>query len=550
MAVHDRRPLDALPFHNLTDYDLIAENQHARDQMVERLVNNGFKAFLETHGPNTTNEGIDPLTQCKYYDTDTFTTSFKSFHSKLSVYHMNIRRLGKHRGELYALLNSLDFNFQIIILTEIGHDAHHYINDNLLPEYHAFYVLPTNNNKYGGTAILVRKDLGTPHERSDLKFDKNCDCHKCETDDIWVEINTGKSKYIVGGIYRHPNGNQDHFTKELDNTLSKINPHTSCIIAGDINIDLLHIDKERTLEYFTTLSSYNLMPCISLPTRLTDSSATLIDHIFVRLSGSDLRSQVHAGNLYADISDHLPNFVIINDDISNIYNNRPFIRIYSERNINKFKDNLHNTNWDELLQSENIEDSLGDFYCHMTEIFNSSFPLVKQSRKRSKDKKWITAGIINSIRKKNLLYKKQLKHPTPANKSNYRNYKNILSTCMKEAENSYYSKLFSNTNNSATTFWKTFGSTLNPGRNKSKSYLEKLIINGQEVTNNTDIANELNNYFCKIGGKISNSLPTINGHFSQYLKNKIANTFYMSPLIHAEVLKELKKTEAQQITRT
>ena len=55
------------------------------------------------------------------------------------------------------------------------------------------------------------------------------------------------------------------------------------LVAGDINIDLLKNNMPASQEYLNTMLSYNLIPSIIIPTRVTDRSSTLIDHIFVRL---------------------------------------------------------------------------------------------------------------------------------------------------------------------------------------------------------------------------------------------------------------------------
>ena len=58
--------------------------------------------------------------------------------------------------------------------------------------------------------------------------------------------------------------------------------------------------------------SHNFSPNITIPTRLSNKSMTLIDHIMTRLPKSKINSTIIAGNLISDISDHLPNFSIIN----------------------------------------------------------------------------------------------------------------------------------------------------------------------------------------------------------------------------------------------
>ena len=53
------------------------------------------------------------------------------------------------------------------------------------------------------------------------------------------------------------------------------------------------------------------LPCITQPTRVTDHSATLIDHINIYRPLKYMKNCIISGNLFEDISDHLPNFIII-----------------------------------------------------------------------------------------------------------------------------------------------------------------------------------------------------------------------------------------------
>ena len=73
------------------------------------------------------------------------------------------------------------------------------------------------------------------------------------------------------------------FINELQSVLVDINKTKSIvIIAGDFNINLLKMYVRHLFkEYFEMLISYNLINTLSLPTRVTDTSATLIDNIFI-----------------------------------------------------------------------------------------------------------------------------------------------------------------------------------------------------------------------------------------------------------------------------
>ena len=66
---------------------------------------------------------------------------------------------------------------------------------------------------------------------------------------------------------------------------------------------------------------------------------------------------------------------------------RPFIRLYSEQNVDYFKQALEVTEWNQLLNNGDVDICNEDYYNHINELLNTHFPIVCLSRKRSKDKK-------------------------------------------------------------------------------------------------------------------------------------------------------------------
>ena len=79
-----------------------------------------------------------------------------------------------------------------------------------------------------------------------------------------------------------------------------------------------------------------MYPVIQAPTRFTDRSSTLIDHILVKLPAKYINNKVTAGNLIYDLTDHLPNFVFIDLSIPSVLN-RPHIRLLTKRKIAIYK---------------------------------------------------------------------------------------------------------------------------------------------------------------------------------------------------------------------
>merc|ERR1711909_113455 len=121
-----------------------------------------------------------------------------------------------------------------------------------------------------------------------------------------------------------------HFNDSLDQCLKKFNSNNMFLLAGDINIDLLKTNLQSTQDYLNTMLSYNLIPSIIIPTRVTNRSSTLIDHIFLRLPKSKINNQITSGNFISDISDHFGNFIIVDRDEKIM--ERPPIRLFTKKN--------------------------------------------------------------------------------------------------------------------------------------------------------------------------------------------------------------------------
>ena len=356
---------------------------------------------------------------------------------------------------------------------------------------------------------------------------------------MWNWISGGRfysprySICLICPLYRHPNGNTDHFTGDLEGRVAKFEKKRHWILSGDININLLHYDLDDVQKYLTTLLSFKFCPAIILPTRITSHSRTYIDHIFIK---SDDNTHLTPCILYNDISDHLPTVVIIDNRKKVIDKIRSKVRIFGERNCTKFIDVCRNTNWDQLFQDS--EDWYTTFSSKIKCIYNDSFPLKLLSRKRQKDKPWITPGLKISIKHKNILYRKTLTRKSESLYAWYTNYKKMLQKCIKEAETTYYSDLLNSCQHSCRQTWRHLSLMLN--RNTKSHSIKKLLYEERMLTNPADIAHALNMHFCSIGDRLSNNIPDTRNEYKQFLVNNIRDSFFLAPIDEADILREIK----------
>ena len=270
---------DALPFRNLSNYDVELLFETSKKRIQNLMSDHRLLNYIKEQNLSEVFNSNE-YTSCKYYDEEQFN---KLDHNKnsLNVFSFNIRSLPKHGGELSNFLSLLNTEFQVIILTEIGR-RNLTVVEHLLPSHHPLIYAIPEKNQFGGVGIFISKSIENFEILTDIKLEKQCDCSVCEYESLVVNIDYGDQKFTVLGVYRHPNGNVAHFSCALNSTIEKCDKKRTLIYAADSNIDLINYEKKLVEDFLTMMLDNNFIPFVTLPTRLTYTSATCIDHIFVR----------------------------------------------------------------------------------------------------------------------------------------------------------------------------------------------------------------------------------------------------------------------------
>ena len=126
---------------------------------------------------------------------------------------------------------------------------------------------------------------------------------------ILIEILRPKSSnIIVRCIYKkHLSLHVNNFTNDIIlPLLGKLNKESSKknIFLGDFNIDLLQYETFEPVNSFVDIFSSNFVsPLTLLPTRISNSTSTLIDNIFCNVT---FNSDIISENFTSAVSDHVP----------------------------------------------------------------------------------------------------------------------------------------------------------------------------------------------------------------------------------------------------
>ena len=292
------------------------------------------------------------IKQSNYYDLDEFNPIMRKFNNEtnLSVLNINARSLVKNFNEFTAILSDLPSSFDVITIEET------WLSDLLLPlvaldEYIFVTKHKSRCKEGGGLGIYIKKtidfierhDLSCPNDIEDI-FDY-----------LFIEVkqNLPRKNIIIGVLYRPPGSDSiNTVTDHLKSFLPKIvKEKKTIVLSSDMNINLLNCSHHKpTSYYYDTLLTNGFTPKITVPTRVTHSSATLIDHLF---TNEDTTDQSFAGTITSSMTDHYFNFIFLKDGKKVEYPKSVTYRPFTVKNISKFNESLCNADYSDVFNTNN-----------------------------------------------------------------------------------------------------------------------------------------------------------------------------------------------------
>ena len=258
---------------------------------------------------------------------------------------LNIRGLigkqGKLCKEIKGKNNSNKMHVFILNETWVTKANEHMID---IPHYKCISKHRTNK-KGGGVGLLVHDELQF-RTRDDLRLDYDSDLEY-----QFIELKSRNRNILVGSMYRPPQSKEKEFLKDYSK-LTEIIGHQKdkeIVIGIDHNMDFLkasrHPNTQKFLEYNLEI---NLLPVITKPTRITDTSATLIDNILI---SSKLQQAYYSGIIISDMSDHLPTVIKLTNVKQDTKQQQAVTyRKINEENIRLINEDLKGCNWEEILE--------------------------------------------------------------------------------------------------------------------------------------------------------------------------------------------------------
>ena len=470
-------------------------------------------------------ENLPNMLNSKYFNIDEFQNI--SMSQKFKIFHSNVNGLSSHHDDLHMMLTQTNSDFDVINITETSENKESSFPTNIsLDGYNYPYTTATKFSK-GGVAIYV-KNCYTSFKREKL-------CHSNDHfETVWVEITQDNSKNILlGCIYRHPGSDSSVLTDHLyEILLSTAKENKHIFISGDFNIDLLKYDTiTKNKDFLDMMTSNGFLPHIIHPTRITDTSATVIDNIFSNACFSESTS----GNILIELADHLSQFLYISlhKNVAKQTKTPTYKHDYSKFNERSFLDDISIQQWN--CELDDVNKAFDDFSWRLKGCVDRHAPLKKLNKKQTKlqSKPWLTKDILNQIKEINKLFTKLKKNPLDIIvQDRYKFLRNKITDNIRKSKKDYYNKFFDDNVNNLKKTWKGIKDLLHQ---KKSSEISQINQNDINITDSTKIAKTFNNFFVNVGPNCEKKIPKSHKNPLSYMGRPNPNVLLLSPTTPEEI---------------
>ena len=370
---------------------------------------------------------------------DSKTTSYVNLHDYIKLsndsikdivfFNYNIRSYNANSNSFHALFES-DIHYpHILTLTETWFTEDYSEGINGYDAYHTV----RHSGRSGGISIYVKSYIKSKN-LPNLSF-ANIDIEVCT-----VELDFVGTTVFVIGIYRPHSGTINGFIDSLNFILNSINLSKTCLILGDINVDILK-DVPQSIRLMNFLQSYHFIPSITKPTRFSSNNTevpSLLDQIWTNnLSYSE------SNIVLFDITDHCPTYIKMH--CGNRTNDRTAktkisFRPVTEIGRNAFKVALDNFNWS-TIKNSSINIYVENFVKTINEMYTKHFPLkTKYVSDNQFVKPWITPQISKLIKIKSHYFELLKLGILTTSENNI--FKNKIKSIINKSKQNYYKDTF------------------------------------------------------------------------------------------------------------
>ena len=305
---------------------------------------NSLSHLLDKISPEIENETA-LLEHSNYYKDADFKSVLHNANSKISMLSLNCQRINAKYDKLKLFLDDVnkDHPISAICIQESwGHEEME-MSYFSLPNYSMVFK-NRRLSTHGGLILYIHDDFAYKELNNEIVISHESNLFESIFVELWRK-SCSYQKYILGNVYRLPLYGIDDltsFTNEFTTLLNLLKTRSNFIyLCGDYNIDILKMSSNHIYNtFYENVISCSFAPKITLPTRICDTTSTLIDNVYTNVLDKNYTS----GILIRPISDHQMYFCIMNENFRKSASQKKFIEleVFNDESIEKFQNEIAN----------------------------------------------------------------------------------------------------------------------------------------------------------------------------------------------------------------
>ena len=335
------------------------------------------------------------------------------------------------------------------------------------------------HKRAGGVCAYIRKDFKSVVLK-DLSYISECNFHQ-----LWISIQCKKTKSIVICVTYRPD---DCPLSSFDNVLKPsyiqaLTLNKPIVILGDLNCDALKPNCPESKALMNFATEMNLSQLIKSPTRITNTTQSLLDVVLTSPNSPVRRS----GVLNTTISDHLPVYVELKLKSPKPSPYYITVRSYKNYSPSLFIADLASNQSHSLLSIFHVDDvntKLHIFNKTIQSTLDSHAP-IKTVKIRSRPCPFVTREIKDLMKTRDQLHRRYLQTRDDLDWSSLKNSRNAVKRMLKNSEINYYMEEVQRHRNNPGSLWKIINQAI-PSQGQDKLSYTK---------DPKTVANEFNQFF-------------------------------------------------------
>ena len=352
------------------------------------------------------------------------------------LFHLNINSLQSKFDELKVINSELKAG--IIVLTETKIDSS-YTNAHFSLPNHKIY---RQKRAKGSGGVLTYITSQIPSKKLRVPFVLEL------IEVLVVKVELNNTNAIILGLYRPPRCRGTNYYAELEKEFNKClmwatMQFSTVIIMRDLNMDKLKVNGREAKLLRDIEEVFELTCLVTEPTRITDTSQTLLDVLLT--NQPDLFK--NAGVSDIGLSGHCMVYGFLKETVKKHTADIITCRSFKNLDMEEFKKDLEEAVW--FKQNVTEVDKLYDnWYTELMRIVDKHLPL-KRVKARKIDVPYMTGEWKEAIRKKRKYAKKFSQNKTKENMELMKKWRNNATRLRRKAIKNYWNAICEDMNNNS-----------------------------------------------------------------------------------------------------